>query len=98
MALFAAGVLLQLVFSWTAYRHDTFLQAHLYVSYGLLVFLVVQTLRKSSQAKTIAVAITVYGMAVASFALLQGLFPQRQTLLAACAAFRRMDLRSLRQP
>jgi O-antigen ligase len=75
MALFAAVVLVQLVFGWTAYRHDTFLQTLLYAAYGLLAFLTIQTLRRSSQAKAVAVAITVYGVAVASFALLQGLSP-----------------------
>jgi O-antigen ligase len=75
MALFATVVVIQLVFGWTAYRHDTFFQGALYLAYGLLVFLAVQTLRKSSQAKILAVAITVYGIAVSSFALLQGLSP-----------------------
>jgi O-antigen ligase len=75
MALFAALVTVQMIFGWTAYRHDTFSQALLYLTYGLLVFLAIQALRRSSQVKTIAVAITVYGVAVASFALLQGLSP-----------------------
>ena len=75
MSLFGAVVLLQLVFGWTAYRHDTFSQALLYLSYGMLVFLTIQTLRRSSQAKALAIAITVYGITVASFALLQGLSP-----------------------
>lgn len=75
MTLLAAVVAIQLVFGWTAYRHDTFFQAALYLAYGLLVFLVGQTLRKSSQAKALAVAITGYGIALASFALLQGLSP-----------------------
>jgi hypothetical protein len=47
----------------------------LYVAYGLLAFLVVQCLRRSSQAKALAVAISTYGVAVAGFALLQGLSP-----------------------
>lgn len=75
MALFAVVVIIQLVSGWTAYRHDTFSQALLYLTYGLLAFLTIQTLRRSSQAKALAVAITVYGVAVASFALLQGLSP-----------------------
>jgi O-antigen ligase len=75
MALLGVVVIIQLIFGWTAYRHDTFSQALLYLTYGLLVFLTVQTLRRSSQAKALAVAITVYGFAVASFALLQGLSP-----------------------
>jgi len=75
MAVFGAVVLLQLIFGWTAYRHDTFSHALLYLTYGLLAFLTIQTLRRSSQAKSLAVAITVYGVALASFALLQGLSP-----------------------
>jgi O-antigen ligase len=73
MALFAGVVLLQLFFGWTAYRHNTFSQALLYLAYATIVFLVAQCLRRSSQAKTLAVVISVYGVAVASFALLQGL-------------------------
>src|SRR5215470_1576279 len=75
MSLFGAVVIVQLVFGCTAYRHDTFSLALLYLTYGLLAFLAIQTLRRSSQAKTLAVAITVYGITVASFALLQGLSP-----------------------
>src|SRR5215470_2031552 len=75
MSLFGALVIVQLVFGWTAYRHDTFSQALLYLTYGLLPFLAIQSLRRSSQARALAVAITVYGIAVASFALLQGLSP-----------------------
>jgi O-antigen ligase len=75
MALFAGVVVIQLIFGWTAYRHDTFSQALLYLTYGILVFLTIQTLRRSSQAKALAAAITIYGIAVASFALLQGLSP-----------------------
>ncbi len=75
MALFAGAVVIQLIFGRTAYRHDTFSQALLYLTYGLLVFLTMQTLRRSSQAKALAVAITIYGIAVAAFALLQGLSP-----------------------
>jgi hypothetical protein len=75
MLLFAGVVGIQLVFGRTAYRHDTFSQALLYLTYAILVFLTVQTLRRSSQAKTLAVAITAYGIAMASFALLQGLSP-----------------------
>ena len=39
MALFGAVVIIQLIFGWTAYRHDTFSQALLYLTYGLLAFL-----------------------------------------------------------
>lgn len=75
MLAFAALVLLQLLFGWTAYRHDTYTMALPYLAYGVLAFLVVQSLRRSSQAKTVAIAIIAYGALVASFALLQGLSP-----------------------
>jgi hypothetical protein len=46
IALFAGIVFIQLIFGWTAYRHDTFSQALLYLTYGLLVFLTIQTCAK----------------------------------------------------
>jgi O-antigen ligase len=75
MLLFAAIVIAQFVFGWTAYRRETFSQALLYVAYGLLAFLVSQSLRRSSQAKMLAIVISVYGIALAGFSLLQGLSP-----------------------
>ncbi len=75
MLLFGTVIVVQLVFGWTAYRHDTFSLALLYLTYGLLAFLANQCLRKSSQAKMLAVAVSVYGIGFASFALLQGLSP-----------------------
>ena len=74
-ALFAGIVLLQLLFNWTAYRHETFSQSLLYCAYAALAFLATQTLRRSSQAKVLAVVITCYGLLVAAVALLQGLSP-----------------------
>jgi O-antigen ligase len=74
-ALFAGIVLLQLLFNWTADRHETLSQFLLYCAYAALAFLVTQTFRRSSQAKTLAVVITGYGLLVAAFALLQGLSP-----------------------
>jgi len=75
MLAFGAVTLAQLVFGWTAYRHDTFSQALLYLAYGLFAFLASQCLRRSTQAKTLAVVVSAYGVALASFALLQGLSP-----------------------
>jgi O-antigen ligase len=73
MAAFAVIVLVQLVFRMTAYWHDTMSSALLYASYALLMLLASQTLRRSSQVKTLAVWLTAYGGALASFALLQSL-------------------------
>ncbi len=75
MLVFAAIVALQLIFGWTAYRHETISQTLLYVAYGTLTFLVTQSLRRSSQAKALAVMVSLYGIAFASLALLQGLQP-----------------------
>jgi O-antigen ligase len=73
MLAFAALVAIQLIFGATAYWHDTFSTALQYLVYATLTFLTVQCLRRSSQAKTLAVILSTFGFAVASFALLQGL-------------------------
>jgi O-antigen ligase len=73
MVAFAGVVGVQLIFGITAYWHDTFASALLYLAYGLLAFLVGQSLQRSSQAKVLAVAVTCYGVAFATFALLQSL-------------------------
>ncbi len=44
-----------------------------YVAYGLFAFLANQSLQRNSQVRTLAVALSAYGVAVAGFALLQGL-------------------------
>ena len=66
-------VLAQLAFGWTSYRHDTFSKALLYLAYGLLAFLANQCLRRTSQAKALTAAVSAYGVALAGFALIQGL-------------------------
>jgi O-antigen ligase len=73
MLLFAGLILWQLVTGRTANRADTFSTALLYYTYGLLCFLAVQCLRKTSQVKTLGLALCGYGFTVAMFALLQGL-------------------------
>jgi len=75
MAGFGALILYQIVFHGTAYRHDTFAGSLLYCAYAMLCFLSVQTLIRSSQARKIAVILSVYGFAFAAFALLQGIAP-----------------------
>ena len=75
MAAFAVLVSAQIVFKLSAYRHDTISEALLYCAYGMLCFLAGQTLLRSSQARKIAVALALYGFAVAAFALVQGLAP-----------------------
>ena len=73
MLALAVIVLVQLVFGWTAYPHDTISKALLYLAYGLFAFLANQSLQRNSQVRTLAVAISGYGVAVAAFALIQGL-------------------------
>lgn len=74
--LFFAGLILwQLVTGQTAYRSDTFSTALLYFAYGLLCFLVVQCLRRTSQVTVLALIFSGYGFMVALFALMQGIAP-----------------------
>jgi O-antigen ligase len=73
MMAFGALIFLQLATRQTAYPAATVSQALLYCAYGLLCFLVVQCLHRTSQIKTVAVAFSAYGFAVATFALLQGI-------------------------
>ena len=75
MAAFFALLLVQWVVGTTAYRQATFAHLLLYAAYGMLVFVVTQTLRRSSQFELLANSLTVYGAVVASFAVLQGLAP-----------------------
>jgi O-antigen ligase len=75
MLAFGFLILLQLVFRITVYRHDTIAEAMLYCAYGLLCFLVTQSLLRASEARKIAVVLAIYGALVASFALVQGVAP-----------------------
>jgi O-antigen ligase len=72
MAAFGLLIAVQIVFRASAYAHDTFSLALLYVAYAMLCFLAAQTLRRSSQARILAVIFVIYGFVVASLALLQG--------------------------
>jgi len=73
MAVFVALIGLQILAGRTAYRYQTIHQAMLYGAYGLLCFLVVQCLRKSSQVTFLTYAATVYGFGIAVFAIFQGI-------------------------
>jgi len=75
MAAFFAVVVLQWVAGTTAYRHVTYSHLLLYAAYGMLMFVVTQTLRRSSQFELMAKLFTAYGAVVAAFAVLQGLSP-----------------------
>ena len=71
--LFAGLILWQLVTGRTAYRFATFSAALLYCAYGLLSFLAVQCLRRTSQLKNLAWVFSGYGFAIAMFSLLEGI-------------------------
>lgn len=75
MAAFATLTVLQIVFRTSAYRHDSISKALLYGAYGMLCFLATQSLRRSSQARKIAVVLAVYGFLIAVFGLVQGIAP-----------------------
>ncbi|MBI3475460.1 MAG: O-antigen ligase family protein [Acidobacteria bacterium] len=75
MLAFAALVALQWITGSTAYRHITYSLLLLYASFGMLVFVATQNLKRSSQARSLAKIICGYGLVVASFSLLQGIAP-----------------------
>jgi O-antigen ligase len=72
MGVFGLLILSQLAFRQTAYPHDTISLALLYFSYAVLSFLATQTLIKGTQARTLTLVFSLYGAALAGFALLQG--------------------------
>lgn len=73
MGVFGLLILSQLVFRLSAYPHDTVSLALLYSSYAMLCFLAGQALIRSSQARTLASVFSLYGAALAGFALIQGI-------------------------
>ncbi len=75
MGVFGALIVAQLLFRQTAYPHDTVSLALQYFSYAILCFLAGQTLLRGAQARSLALIFSVYGAALAGFALLQGISP-----------------------
>lgn len=73
MLAFGLLIALQLAAGFSAYAYATASGARLYCSYGLLCFLTVQCLRRTSQLKTLAWAFSIYGIAVAAFAVVQSM-------------------------
>jgi O-antigen ligase len=73
MGVFGLLIISQLVFRLTAYAHDTVAMALKYFAYALLCFLAGQTLLRGSQARRLALIFSLYGAALAGFALLQGI-------------------------
>lgn len=75
MAAFFVLVLAQWLVGTTAYRQVTYSHLLLYAAYGMVAFVVIQTLRRSSQFEMLAKLLAAYGAVVALFAVLQGLAP-----------------------
>jgi len=75
MAAFFVLALVQWAVGTTAYRQATYSHLLLYAAYGMLAFVVTQTLRRSSQFEMLAKLFAAYGAVVALFAVLQGLAP-----------------------
>ncbi len=75
MLAFGAFVGAQWLAGITAYKHVTYSLLLLYFSYGMLAFVVTQTLRRSSQLRPLAWIVCGYSLLVASFSLLQGIAP-----------------------
>jgi O-antigen ligase len=73
MFAFVCVVLAQLLFGVSAYKHATSSGLLLYIAYGLVCFLIAQTLTRTRQLRRIAAAATIYGTGVAMFAILQNL-------------------------
>jgi O-antigen ligase len=73
MAAFGLLIVVQLVFRRSAYPHDTAVEGLIYCVYAILCFLAGQTLLRSSQARKLAAILSLYGAALAAFALLQGI-------------------------
>jgi O-antigen ligase len=59
----------------TAYRLVSYAHLLEYAAYGMLAFVVSQSLRRSAQFEAMATTVTVYGAILASFAVLQGIAP-----------------------
>jgi hypothetical protein len=97
MAAFFVLVLVQWVIGTTAYRQVTYSHLLLYAAYGMLVFVVTQTLRRASQFELMAKLFTGYGAIVAAFAVLQGLAPNGKLYWIWGLRAGRLDLWPLRQ-
>lgn len=73
MIAFAGLLGIQLLPGLSAYWYATYSQALQFVSYGIVCFLVVQSLNHSRQVRKLATALSIFGAAVALFAVLQNL-------------------------
>jgi len=75
MTVFGLLVLAQLVSGRTAYRHATLFVGLQWLAYAILAFLLIQCLRTTKQLQSLAKLVTVYGISIATFAILQSSVP-----------------------
>jgi O-antigen ligase len=80
MATFFALAVLQWMTGASAYGHVTYTHILLYAAYGMIVFVLTQSLRRSSQFEDLAKVVTGYGAVVAGLAVLQGIAPNGKLL------------------
>jgi O-antigen ligase len=73
VVLFAVVVAVQLCFGLTAYPFATWTSAITYLGYAILLFITVESLSDSSSAKSLVWAFTLFGFALAVFAVIQDL-------------------------
>jgi O-antigen ligase len=73
MCAFAVLTVVQLVPGISAYRHATASTLLLYLSYGVICFLLTQLLERTTHLRQLATAFVVYGTGMAMFAVLQSL-------------------------
>lgn len=71
MAAFFALAVLQWTTGASAYRHVTYAHILLYAAYGMIAFVLTQSLRRSAQFEDLAKVVTGYGALVAAFAVLR---------------------------
>ncbi len=73
MIAFMALICIQLVPGVSAYWHATYSQLLRFVAYGIVCFLIVQTLTRHRQIRKIGRSLTIFGVSLAIFAVLQNL-------------------------
>jgi O-antigen ligase len=70
---FGAVLCFQLIPGTTAYWHAVYVQSLQFFSYGIVCFLLVQTLTRNRQVRKLGTALTIFGASIAFFSVLQNL-------------------------
>ena len=73
MLAFSGILAVQIALRTSAYRYATANSALIYVVYGILSFLAVQSLQRSSQVKAVAWIFSIFGSTLAVFSIVQGI-------------------------